>query len=309
MLTQAQGNEIEPNDADSSAQVIIVGRDNFISSTSNPNSDKDWYRFDGVAQKTYIIEIFDVSVSLAAQSGRIICENTVGLYKGLYLVVYNETLNEVERQCEPNGSGQVQTRVTVTPGVSGTQYIKVAPNSNSITGSYKIRVLSKYNEGADWDQGSFEPNNGSFSSYPIAIGRDNTLTSVIDFRAQTLYTIQADKDWFMFSGKSGETYVVDLLDVAESLSSAGDSLVCENSVTQYKGLNIVILNPSQNEIARQCEPNDSGNIHNQVTFTAGVDGDYFIRVSPNSNEASGDYKIRVRLSNDEIRLYLPLLRK
>jgi hypothetical protein len=47
------------------------------------------------------------------------------------------------------------------------------------------------------------------------------------------------------------------------------------------------------DLKNQCSPNRLDNIHNRLTFTAGQDGTFYLRVNPNAISAFGNYNLRI----------------
>lgn len=285
--------EQEANSSFGTAQKLEkIGAKNPISAQIGQAKDVDYYSFDVVAGRTYIIELFDVANNLTLKGSQHQCKDYKTFY-GLFPIVYDSAENEVARQCEPNGSANVHSTLSFSAGVTGTYTIAIFPHSDSVIGTYRLQVLPKYNESdSAWDLQNFEPNNLINIAYPIKIGAENSLSSEIEQRNSQFATNSGDRDSYHFQASAGETYTIELFDVSNNLVLKGDQHQCKSYKT-YQGLFPIVYDPATNEVVRQCEPNGSGEIHSAINFTAGIDGTYTIKVVPHSNLVSGTYNIRV----------------
>ncbi len=135
----------EPNNRRENAYLIYPGDENALRSRIEPRNgdyttelaDSDWYRFEAVAGIRYRIELFDVDSSLSV-SGGYNCSSSSRL--GLWLDLYDEAVNPIQKQCTNNGSGDVQTFIEFVAGATGVYFINVTPHSNDVTGYYSLRV-------------------------------------------------------------------------------------------------------------------------------------------------------------------------
>ena len=286
----------EPNNWLANAYRINLGREKALKTQIEPRNntystnaaDKDWFQFEAVAGRTYVIELFDIVSNFALVSG-----SDCGSYKyaGIWLAVYDPSLHQVVRQCQPVGRGDVHTSVQLTAGVSGIFYIEVAPHEATVSGSYHIRVLPQFDEPqASWDKTTFEPNNQLANAYQIKIGRENALTSTIEQRNKTYATNFADADVYRFEAVAGQTYLVELFNIDNTLELATGS---DCGSYRYAGLWFAIFNQTGHEVIRQCQPEGIRDVHASVEFTAGVNGTFYIWVAPHEASVSGNYSIRV----------------
>ncbi len=220
--------------------------------------------------------------------------------KGVFPAIYDSSETLLVSECDNNAGGLVQTSVAFVAGNSDMFYVQVAAHADSISGSYKLRILPRYDEpAAAWDSESFEPNNQPENAHLITIGRLNALQATIENRNAAYSTEKADADWYRFEAVAGETYVVEVYNVAASLSLE-EGTPCTNSVfSPRSGLWLQLLDPSRNEVNKECDNNGSGNVQTSIEITAGNSGPYHIGVVPHSDNVSGDYSVRVR--------YLPCL--
>jgi hypothetical protein len=226
------------------------------------------------------------------------CERYGG-HKGIFPIVYDPAENEIRRQCPPNGVGNVHTGFQFQAGVTGTYHLRVAAHGNSVLGTYSLRILPKYDEpDAVWDSETFEPNNWFVNAYILEIGSTNALSTQIEARKSQFATVSGDYDSYRIRAKASETFIVELFDVANNLTLAEDMHKCKSygnagQLLSSKGIFPIVYDPAYNEITKQCQPNGSGEVHTFTTFTAGIDGTYFIRVIPHGNSVAGTYSIRV----------------
>jgi len=137
----------EPNNVAVNAYPIAIGPEYAITSTieernisySTNGSDRDWYRFEGVAGETYIVELFNVEPGLEASKGSA-CRGST--YSGLGLTAYDPSITHIATECRPQGNN-LHNQLEFKVGLDGTYYIGVLPNSQDAAGSYSIRVVSK----------------------------------------------------------------------------------------------------------------------------------------------------------------------
>lgn len=301
----SHGADQEPNDTLSSAYPLTVGYTNGITSDialRNPaystyRADHDWYVFDAIAGRTYVAELFNVSTGLSASGLNCTSKGNTG-GSGMGLLFYSPTELELAGECSAIGfsqaAGNYHHMVKITASVSGPLFMKVLPNDSNAAGAYSLRVLPKYDEpGAGWDSSSFEPNNTIWNAYAITVGDSAGLTSEIELRNPIYSTFYPDKDWYRFTASAGQTYSIELFNVASELLASG--LSCSSDgVTGGSGLSLLVYNPAEVKVAGECSASGKGNgaIHHQLQFVSSVSGQYHILVAPNAN-AAGSYSLRV----------------
>jgi hypothetical protein len=294
--------EIEPNNTSGSAQILsVIGRENYVIASINPANDRDWFRFDAVAGQTYVIEVFEASASLNAATGTL-CLGAIPSASGVGLRIYDASVTQIAASCRPNaersGAGNVHNIVQVTTAINSALYIEVVPNSSTVTGDYKLRILRQYNHpSASWDS-NYEPNNRRATAAPIQIGRENAISATIEQRIANYATNHVDVDWYWFSAEADKTYTVEIFNVAANFNAAsGDNCANNPPYESGSGIGLRIVDASGTSLVHQCRPNfffsGSGNVHNIVQFTPSLAGDYFIQVIPNENNRHGDYQLRV----------------
>lgn len=291
----------EPNNTWQNAYVLTPGRTNVVSSSitvRNPNystfyPDEDWYRFQAVGGRSYVVEVLNAASGLAGYASA--CDGSDR--EGVGIQVYNASRTLIGGECSAKGvgrtGGNVHHVVSFMAPLSGLIYIRITPNSYTANGTYSLRILPKYDEpGADWDA-QFEPNNAQVNAYLIQPGYAQVLTSQIEARMLPYATYYPDVDWYRFEGFAGRTYVVEVLNVDSGLG--GYSSACRGS--DDEGLGLQVYDPSNVLVAGECEArgiyDTQGNVHHLTEFIAPSDGIYTLRITPNSFTAAGQYSLRV----------------
>jgi len=292
--------ELEPNNVREQAQNFTqIGLNYPIRAHNSAGNDQDWYRFEAIANETYVIDLFDVDASLAVSASSS-CTNAN--YKGLFLIATDASQNEIGRQCQPVGAGNVHTILTIKPTETGTHYIQVASNyfAGSASGDYSIRVLPQHDsENASWDAQTLEPNNHASIAYEMQLGAANAVRTKFEERRIPFATNRSDLDWYHFEAVANEIYIIELFDVDASLATIASSS-CTNA--NYKGLYLVATDASLNEIDRQCQPVGAGNVHTILTIKPTEAGTVYIQVASNylAGQDNGDYSIRILPQHDDI---------
>jgi hypothetical protein len=134
-----------------------------------------------------------------------------------------------------------------------------------------------------------EPNNVSTQAQQLdSIGRANPVQAAIN--------VASDTDWFAFNAVGGQTYVIELFDVAATLGALGVSCAGDG-MTQGNGLGVLVLDSAATLRAGGCDAasftQTAGNVHHFVEFTAPASGRYFVLVIPNSGTVTGNYGLRI----------------
>ena len=280
-------NEIEPNNIFGTAQWLnTIGANSPVYGNIDIGGDIDWYYFSATAGQTYVIELYEVA--LALNGSGYAC--TSGFRTGVGIQIYSSGNAKITEQCNAVGFGNVHNSIQFVAGVTDNFYIRLVPNNNSAVGSYKLRILPSHTHPlASWDESTFEPNNRTVNAYPIGLGAHNALTSQIEERNSSYATNAVDVDWYRFEGVAGQTYVVEIYDVAIAMNSSGYN--CNNSYRQ--GVSLAIYDPTITAVETVCGALGAGNVHNIAQWTATLDGIYYVRVLPNLDTVSGSYRIRV----------------
>ncbi len=292
--------EEEPNDEADNAQILNkIGMENPVQATiraaaNDDPGDLDWYSFTAVAGQTYVIELYNVANNIDLVSRYYGCQGSSRTLTGLRTIIFDPAGNEVERVCTPVGRGNVHTSLSFVAGVSGEHIFQVAAHAPQVSGDYSLRVLPRFDDDATkWDQATFEPNNHLTNAFTITPGYENALTSVIEPRQSRYSTSNGDVDVYRFTAVAGQSYVIELFNVANNLTLESLYYGCEGSSRTYAGLRLIIYDPSLNEVRRQCTPNGVADVHTMLSFTAGASGDHYLHVTPHEGSVSGNYSIRV----------------
>jgi hypothetical protein len=293
--------EQEPNDALENAQQLrIIGADHPVSAEINAFEDVDYFVFEAVAGQTYAVELFNLDSNLGLSTNYYRCFGSSNDYKGLRLAVYDPGENVIASQCSQNRGGNTFSGLSFQAKVDGRHVIEVVPHSNQVEGSYNLLVSTKYDEeGATWDQISLEPNNIAANAFPILPGYQNALTSFIEPQESGLIAERADNDWYQLNAVAGRTYVVEIFDVGHLIGLGSTYWRCYGSSTDYRGLGVAIFAPNLDGVTSTCQPNGASNVHTIATFTAQVNGSYYIQVFPHVATEADFYSIRVLPKHDE----------
>ncbi len=166
-------NDSEPNDTPELANTITIGLGGAVtrqlfdhSSFVTGDSDQDYYRFEAAANRTYVIETFNIA-------------GTPDTYAtGLWL--YNASGTQIDDdRYGSQGTGNVNARITFTPTTSGTYLVRVVRAYGPWTGSYSLRVLPRYDQpGAAWNASNdYEPNDIIELANELKVGLNNAVTS------------------------------------------------------------------------------------------------------------------------------------
>jgi len=297
---------MEPNGSGYTAYKLDVGHTHAITAklearteayTTN-RSDVDWYRISANAGETYVVELFDVALGLVQTRGAN-CNGTN--YNGLSLRLFSPDYVELKKQCDPIGAGDVNNTLQFTANIEGDFHLQVASNALAgfDNGTYSIRVLPKHiDPSATWDAVTFEPNNTLVNSYAIKLGYENSRTSTLDTRSETVATNRADVDWYHFTATANQTYIVELFNVAMGLVQTRGAN-CNG--TNYNGLSLRAFDAIALELKTQCEPIGAANVHNSLIFTTPTAGKFYVQIASNARFStdSGDYSIRVLPKYDD----------
>jgi hypothetical protein len=296
-----QQTSFEPNNVAANAFPIIPGYQNALTSFIEEQesgylaelADTDWYHFSASAGRTYVIELFHVDDLLSLGSSEYYCYGDYGTYSGMGLAIYQPNLDLVTSTCTPRGSGNVHTIATFTAEVNGIHYLRVFPHVGTVSGIYALRVLPKHDEpGAARDAATLEPNNRLPNAARLIPGEE--VTSAIEERTPGYSTNASDMDWYHFQAEAGETYVVDILNVDDTLLLGSNEYYCYGDYGTYSGMGIAVFDAAPERVTVQCGPNSEGIIHTTVEFDALFNSDYYIHVFPHFDQAFGEYSIRVR---------------
>ncbi len=129
------------NNTAATAQLLErIGRESPLRGQIDPAGDINWYRFEAVEGRTYVVELFNIATTLGGNG--FACDRSFG-GNGLGMLIYGPALDSraVAGSCgATERSGSVQTRISFQPTTSGLHYIRVLPNDSGRAGVYSLRV-------------------------------------------------------------------------------------------------------------------------------------------------------------------------
>jgi hypothetical protein len=281
-------NDDEPNDVMPLANEILVGLNNaqthqlFNHSNYVTNdSDYDFYHFEAIAGRTYVIETYNIQGTgnratglwLYDSSGTLITDDAYGQY----------------------GTGNANARIVYTFSTSGTYFILVKDcyYPCNWTGTYSLRILPKYDEpGAEWDgENDDEPNDVMPLANAIAVGAENAQSHQL-FNHSIYVTNAADQDFYWFHAEAGQSYVIETFGIQATGRATG----------------LWLYNASGTELANDAYGNlETGAA--QIEFTFLASGNYFVLVKDCYYPCNwmGPYSVRVCEESCLQKVYLPVI--
>lgn len=261
----------DPDDAFDEATPIEVGYDNAILDGSlSSDEDVDTYRFTTEANRTYVIETFNIQGTPDTKA------------TGLYLFDSNrEQLRNDEGG--NNGTGNADARIVQTFTRSGSYYIQVSSAEfTSWSGSYSLRVLSKYDEpGAGWDaENDFEPNDTRQIANEITPSLRGAVTRRL-FNHNSFVTNYADVDYYRFTAEAGYNYVIETFNIQGQPDGNATGLW--------------LYDPSGEQIRNDRLGEDgTGDANARIVFPVKTTGEYFVSVARDDFHAwAGAYSLRI----------------
>ena len=262
--------ELEPNDQRLAAQPLdAIGYLNPLFGRIDVGDDVDWYQFEAESGVDYLFVLEMVHANLSSRSGNARVAG-LGSYSGLAISVH-DSFGTLLGRTRPSGNGSVHSQLSFRSLRSGSYWIAIEPFSTEVQGDYTLSILLPHsNPGAAWDHDKQEPNSGYKVAYPIEVGLDRAIRSSIEARDISIATESGDIDWYVFSARADEDYVVELFDVAVSIASrSGNASISD--IGSYPGLAISIHN-EQGTLLFRTRPDGNGNIHSRLGFTSGEEG-------------------------------------
>ncbi|MEM8529488.1 MAG: PPC domain-containing protein [Chloroflexota bacterium] len=263
--------DTDPDDAFDEATSIEVGYDNAIlDGTLSSDEDIDIYRFTTEANRTYVIETFNIQGTPNMRA------------TGLYLFDSNrEELRSDERG--NNGTGDANARIVQTFTRAGSYYIRVSSaRFENWSGSYSLRVLPKYDEpGAGWDaENDFEPNNTRQIANEITPSLSGAVTRRL-FNHNSFVTNYADVDYYRFEAEAGYNYVIETFNIQGQPDGNATALRLYNSSGEQ------IQDDKRGA-------NGTGDANARIVFPVKTTGEYFVSVMRDDLYAwAGTYSLRI----------------
>lgn len=275
LLSLAAFAETEPNDSIAEAIPLSIGLTNAeVNATLSFETDEDYYRFNAVAGRTYVIETFDI-------------QGTGSNATGLWLYNGDETLIADDDDGD-NGTGNANARIVYTFTTSGTYFIRVR-RAQFVTwqGTYSLRVLPKHSEeGADWSvTDDNEPNDVLELANELEIGLINAQTHQL-FDTTNFVTSGSDHDWYHFTPGADRTYVIETFNI-QGTGSNGTGLWLYNSSGS-------LITDDQNG------RNGTGDADARIVYKFTTDDIHYIRVRHEPfGSWRGTYSIRILPKHNE----------
>jgi plastocyanin len=254
----------EPNDTWQTAHLINVGREDAIHTTIYPRGpystntgDYDYFRFHAELGDWYVIETFNVAPTLDSRLA-------------LYDVNGTSQLDYNYDSAKGNGDARIVWQAPQT----AVFYIQVRAESSSQEGSYSLRVLPKYDEGASWDA-NWEPDDIWVTASPVILNQTQNRNL---YQRGNYTTHYADYDTFWFTAQAGYEYTVDLQSVAPTLRA-----------------NLYLLSLDGTTVLAEDNSYTSPGTPKSLSYTFATPGNYYILVRPYSSSYDnyGDYGLRV----------------
>jgi hypothetical protein len=262
--------ENEPNDTPAQAIPIEIGYDNGEVGATLTQDDEDYYSFEAVAERTYVIETYNI-------------DGTDDDATGLWL--YNAAGTELDNdQYGDRGTGNANARIIFTPVTDGTYFILVREHERlgSWVGTYSVRVLPRYDQpGAGWDaENDNEPNDTRATANEIEIGLSGGQTHQL-FNNENIVSDGRDHDYYRFEAMAERTYVIETYNI---------------DGTDDDATGLWLYNAAGTELDNdQYGDRGTGNVNARLIFTPVTDGTYFVLVKKHERLGSwvGTYSIRV----------------
>ena len=254
----------EPNDTWQTAHLLNVGRENAVTSTIYPRGpystntgDHDWFRFQAVLGRWYVMETFHVAPGLDTVLTLYDVNGTTWLDDDYY-----------------GGTGNARSRILWQAPQTAVFYLRVVAQGSSQEGLYSLRVLPKYDEGASWDANG-EPDDVWVTASPIVLNQAQGRSL---YQRGVYNTNSADQDTFWFAAQAGYEYTIDLSSVAPTLRANLYLLSLDGSTVLASD-------------TRYTEPGTPKSLR----YTFATPGRYFVRIGPYSSSYDnyGDYELRV----------------
>ncbi len=122
--------EQEPNDTAQTAQLLsAIGLDNPVAAEIHTPGNLDWYKFEVVTGRSYVVEVYNLDVGLGRAGGGN-CERFAN-HSGLGLVIHDSSVTELRRQCAPWAGGNVQNSLLFKATATGLFTLAVVPQSSA----------------------------------------------------------------------------------------------------------------------------------------------------------------------------------
>lgn len=290
--------ETEDNNTIAKANPISVGLNNALNANLADN-DTDFFKFAAKANRTYVIETFNIQGDYRTNA------------TGLWLYNQSGTLIQEDKYGD-GGTSSSNARIIFNAVNSEMIFIAVTRSERSYSwkGTYNLRVLAKYDqEGASWSESNdFEPNDVLELANELKVGVDKAQTHKL-FDSSNFARDGDDIDFYHFTPTAGRTYVIETFNIQGSY--------------QYDATGLWLYNGA-GTLLQQDQYGDYGTgtanarlifnaINSEPIFVAVArsgrnyswTGNYSIRILPKYNEAGAKFNSNHE-PNDEMSLAYPL---
>ena len=275
----------EPVGTDFPASTATTGEvdvGGWVTGNSTPPNDRDWFKVELEADKTYQIDLE------GAETGR-------GTMDDPYLRgIYDAGGSKIPNTDADDGGEGVNSRLIFTPTATGTYYLQASEFDNG-RGSYTLSVREITPPGFVEDDMDL-PGNATTTGEVVVdeFGARGTISEPVgteiikDGQFQRIdYTF--DNDWFAAELEAGRTYQIDLqggiLIAPGTFYDPGLTLHLPEILAIYDADSNFLYNTSDRE---GSGPGDAA----RVEFTPNADGTYYISASGVSHSAGG-YELTV----------------
>ena len=239
----------QPGDA--STQATLTGN---IDGEISPAGDSDWFRLQVEQGQRY-------SLALAG------IEDAEGQALDPMLSVYDAQGNQLAFNDDANGT--LNSALRYAPTQSGTVFVEARAFNSEATGRYRIGVSAEALPADD-------VGNDASTGGRVSVGR--TVTGNIEF--------EGDYDWYRFSARTGNRYIVSLAGAGEG--GLGDPV-------------LRVVDADGNELA--ANDDSEGTLNSRLEFVPRANGNVFIEARGYGEGYSGRYELNVaaeRLPRDSV---------
>jgi hypothetical protein len=236
---------------DATTQATLSGN---VDGEISPAGDTDWFRLQVEQGQRY-------NLALAGLEG------ADGQALDPMLSVYDAQGNQLAFNDDANGS--LNSALRYVPAQSGTVFVEARAFNSEATGRYRLGVSSEALPADD-------VGNDASTGGRVAVGR--TVTGNIEY--------EGDFDWYRFSARTGNRYVV-------SLSGAGEGGLGDPVLR--------VIDSEGNELA--ANDDSEGSLNSRLEFVPRANGNVFIEARGYGEGYSGRYELNVtaeRLPHDSV---------
>ncbi|MFO1159025.1 MAG: pre-peptidase C-terminal domain-containing protein [Reyranellaceae bacterium] len=222
--------------------------------TIDSKGDRDWYAVELAAGVAYTIEL----------DGGTLINPVARLYSGTgALLAQNDDIVP---------GGNLDSRLSFVPTVSGTYYVEAGASGDGLAGTYSLSLSSPASRADDL------ANSLTDTTHPLG------LLTVGGSGSGTL-EVPTDRDWFRVKLAAGETYVVSLT----GTTSGGEARLADPYLRLHDAAGDVV---AENDDIAGGDTTDS-----QLVFAATETGFYYVEAGSYQDRYSGAYVVEVAAAN------------